>query len=141
MSAPDHVTRSLRKILLAPTGASTHVHDDDVAGPKRGDKNLLDIGSKTLAVDRTVKQPWGFDPVVAQRGQEGRRLPVTVRNLGLEPHAEWRPSSQRRHFGLGPCLVDEDQTLRLDVVLIFGPLHPPSCDVGTIALPSHHGFF
>ncbi len=45
--------------------AAEIVHDDDVAGPKRGDKNLLDIGSKTLAVDRIVKQPWGFDPVVA----------------------------------------------------------------------------
>jgi hypothetical protein len=42
---------------------------------------------------------------------------------------------------LGPGFVDEDQTLRLDLVLIFGPLRPPSCDVGTVALPSHHGFF
>ena len=30
MSAPDHAP-SLPKILLASTGASTHVHDDDVA--------------------------------------------------------------------------------------------------------------
>src|SRR5260370_5112726 len=48
---------------------------------------------------------------------------------------------QRRHVGLGPGLVDEDQTLRRDLVLIFGPLRPPSRDVGTVAFASHHGFF
>jgi winged helix-turn helix protein len=36
---------------------------------------------------------------------------VTVRDLGFKPHAERCPSSQRRHVGLGPGLVNEDQTL------------------------------
>src|SRR4029077_20721975 len=38
-------------------------------------------------------------------------------------------------------LVDEDQTFRLDAVLIFAPLHPPARDVGTVAFAGHHGFF
>jgi len=41
------------------------VHDDDVAGTKRGDEDLLDIGPKALAVDGAVEQPWSVDPVMA----------------------------------------------------------------------------
>ena len=57
--------------------------------------------------------------VVAQRGQEGRGLPVAVRHFGLEPLPQRRPSAQRRHVGLGPGLVDEDQALGIDAVLIL----------------------
>ena len=121
--------------------AAKVVHDDDVAGTKRRDEDLLDIGLKALAVDRTVKKPWGFNAVVAQRSQERRCLPVPVRDLGRKPHAERRPPAQRRHVGLGPGLVDEDQTLRLDLVLILGPLRPPPRDIGAVAFASHHGFF
>jgi hypothetical protein len=42
------------------------------------------------------------------------------------------------------CLMrslDEDQTLRLDAVLILAPLHPAVCDIGAIALAGHRGFF
>ena len=82
--------------------AAEIVHDHDVSRTQRRDQNLLDIGLKALAVDRPVNKPRGVDPVMAQRSQKCRRLPVTVRNLGFEPHAERRPSSQRRHVGLGP---------------------------------------
>jgi hypothetical protein len=78
---------------------------------------------------------------MAERSQEGRGLPVPVRSLGLEPQALRCPSSQRRHVGPGPGLVDEDQTLRLDAVLIFAPLRSPVCHVGSIAFAGHHGFF
>jgi hypothetical protein len=55
---------ALRKILLAPTGASTHVHDDDVAGPERRHEELLDIGFEAFAVDRPIQDARGIDPVV-----------------------------------------------------------------------------
>src|SRR5216684_938670 len=91
--------------------------------------------------DWAVKNPWSLDPVVAQGGQEGRGPPPAVRDLGVEPHAAGRPSPQRRHVGLGPGLVDEDQALRLDPALILGPLRPPTGDVGTIALAGRDAFF
>jgi len=121
--------------------ATEIVHDHDVSRTKRRDQNLFDIGLKALAVDRAVNQPRRVDPVMAQRSQKCRRLPVTVRDLGFKPHAERCPSSQRRHVGLGPGLVNEDQTLRRDLVLILDPLCPPPGDVGTVAFASHHGFF
>ena len=125
---------------FAPVTAKI-VHDDDVARPKRWQENPLDIDSKALAVDWTLKKPRRLDPIVSQRGQEGRGLPAAVRDLGDKPAAARRPSPQRGHIGLGPGLVDEDQALRLDAVLIFCPLRPPARDVGAVAFASHHAFF
>ena len=124
-----------------PFVATEIVHDDDVTFAQRGQEDLLDIGSKALAVDRPLKQPRCIDAVMAQGGQEGRGLPAAVRDLGDETLAAWRPSPQRSHVGLGPGLVNEDEALGLDAILILGPLRPSPCDVGPIALASHHGFF
>ena len=54
------------------------VEDDDVVGLKRRDEELFDVGEKSFAVDRTVEHAGRFDAVVAQRGQEGRSLPVAA---------------------------------------------------------------
>jgi hypothetical protein len=109
--------------------------------PKCGDEYRFDIVSKTLAVDGTVNKPRGLDPIVAQRGHERCGLPAAVRDLGHESAAARRPSSQRRHVGLGPGLVDEDQALRRDAILILCPLRPPPRHVRTVAFASHHAFF
>jgi len=106
-----------------------------------GEENLLDIGSKGRAIDGTVEQPWRVDPVVAERCQEGGGLPVAVRDLGGEPHAALRPSPQRRHVGLGPGLVDEDQALGSDAVLILDPLPPSASNVRPVALAGDDAFF
>jgi hypothetical protein len=117
------------------------IHDHDVAGPKRGDEDLFDIDLKGLAVDRTFQKPRRLDPVVAQRSQERCCIPMTVWDFGLKSFAARPPSTERRHVGLGPSLIDEDQALRPDLVLILGPLCSPSRDVGTVAFASHHAFF
>lgn len=127
------------KILLAPTGASTH--DDDVTGLEGWGENLVDIELETLAVDRSVDQPWCIDTVVAQCRQEGHGLPMTVRHLGLDPLAARRPSSERRHIGLGPGLVDEHQAGRIDAVLMLCPLDPPARHIGAILLTGDQRLF
>ena len=117
------------------------VHHDDVAGVQRGKQQLLDVAQEALAVDWAVDELRRFDPVVAQRSQEGRSAPAAVRNFGRETAAARRPSAQRRHVGPGPGLVDEHQPKRINAVLISDPLRPPARDVGTIAFASHHAFF
>ncbi len=114
---------------------------NDVSGPECGEEGRLDIGKETRAVDRAVEKPWGVDAVVAQGGKEGHRLPMAVRDAGREPRSPRRSSPQRRHVGLGPCFIDEDQAGRIDPALILGPLRAPSRDVGTIPLAGHDGFF
>jgi hypothetical protein len=121
--------------------AAEIVHHHDVAGTKRREKDLFDIEAEAVAVDWTFKEPWRLDPVMAQSCQERHGLPAAVRNLGRQPLAAWRPSPQCRHIGPGPGLVDEDQTFRLDAILIFDPLGSPPCDVVTIAFASHQAFF
>ena len=52
-----------------------------------------------------------------------------------------RPASERRHVGLGPGLVDEDQPRGLDLGLIFQPLRAASGDVGTVLLAGDQRLF
>jgi len=76
-TGPRHVERRIRgrthvstrprsalfeKILLAPTGASTHIHDDDVAWPQGLQEYLFDIGTERDAVDRAVEDARGGEP-------------------------------------------------------------------------------
>ena len=48
-------------------------------------QELFDKGVEAFAVDGFVEQAGRFDAVVAQRGEEGRRLPAAMRNLVDEP--------------------------------------------------------
>jgi len=117
------------------------VHDDNVAGSQGRDEKLLDIDLKRLAVDRTVEEPWGIDAIMTERGEEGHGLPATVGDLGPEPRAARRPSPERRHVGLGPSLIEEDQAAGFNPVLIGQPPRAPSRDVGAILFAGEHGFF
>lgn len=121
--------------------AAEIVHDHHIAGSQGGDENHFDISPEAVAVDRAVEDPWRIDAIMAQRGEEGHGFPVAVRHLGPEPLAARRPPPERRHVGLGPGLVNEDQTLGIDPALILFPPHPPSRDVGTILFAGVHGFF
>ena len=103
-------------------------------GVQRGHQHLFDIEPEALAVDRAIDEPWRGDAVMAQRGQEGHGLPMAVRHLGAEPVAAPRPSPERRHVGLGPGFVDEDQAGGVDAAAIGQPLPAPARDVGAVPL-------
>ncbi len=108
---------------------------------ERGDEDLFDVSEEAFAVDRTVQESRGAGAVTMQSGQERHGLPAAVRHLGLEPQAAWRPAPQRRHVGLSPGLVDEDQARGIDPAPILRPLRPPAGDVRTILLAGERGFF
>lgn len=84
-----------RKKSLAPTErmswrtafalVAAEVVQDDIAGSEDGQKNPLDIGAKTHAIDQPLDEPWRIDPVMVQGRQEGHRLPAAVRDLGGKP--------------------------------------------------------
>src|ERR1700728_393338 len=134
MSALDHAQRSLQKILLAPTGASTHVHDDDVSRLERRQKDLLDISAEAFAVDRTIEQARRGKAVAAQRAEEGQRAPMAMGRKASYPLASCAPPPQRSHIGLDPGLVDKDETGRIKAGLPGSPALPTACDVGTALL-------
>ena len=66
-----------------------------------GSEELFDVGEEALAVDGSVEQARRFDAVVAQSGEEGRGLPVAVRDLGDEALPRWRPAVADGSCGLG----------------------------------------
>lgn len=111
-----------------------------VAGRKRRHENLLDIGCEASPVDRAVEHAPRIDPVAAQRSDQGQRLPVAIRNPGLQSLAARRPAPDRRHVGLRPGLVDEDQPSRIDAALILLPLSPPARDIRAALLAWQNGF-
>jgi len=64
--------------------AAEVIQDDDIAGSKDRQKNLLDIDTKAHAINRPLDEPWRIDPVMAQGRQEGHGLPAAVGNLGMK---------------------------------------------------------
>jgi len=70
-----------------------------------------------------------------------QHLSLTMRHLGFEPLATWRPAPQRRHIGFGPGFVDEHQAGGIDPLPIFGPLRSPTSHVGTVPLGGNPRLF
>ena len=132
---PDHLPDGRRLV-----GAEI-VHDDDVAGLQDRDELLLDIGAEAFAVDRSVEDARGGEPVAAQRAEEGQRAPVAVRGKAAQALALRSPAAQRRHVGLDPGLVDEDQPARIETGLPGSPALPPAGDVGAGLLKGEQRFF
>lgn len=117
------------------------VHDDDVAGRERRHEELLYIVGEALAVDRLIEHARGVDPVTAERRQESHRAPMAIGHLGMEPLTDRRPAAQRRHVGLRPGLVDEDETRWIKPALILLPLLAPPCDLWPELFGGQHAFF
>jgi hypothetical protein len=69
------------------------VYDDDVIGLQSPDEDFLDVSSNALAVDRAKEDRESVDPVMTRRGQEGRGLPVVLRDLGGKPNPAPCPAS------------------------------------------------
>jgi len=121
--------------------ATQIVHDDDVAGRECRYEELLDIGSKAHAVDRTVQHARGIDPVVAECGKEGERPPLAERGMGNQLLAARRPAPDRCHVGLGPGFINEDQPPGVKPSLIFLPLLASSCHLRPGLLLGEQAFF
>ena len=85
------------------------VHDDDIARREGGNEELLDPGGKALCVDGTIEHARGIDPIGAKGRDKGQRRPFAKWRPADEPGSALAPPPDRRHVGLGPCLIDEDQ--------------------------------
>jgi hypothetical protein len=112
-----------------------------MSGLQRGNEYLLDIGKEALAVNRTIDHARRVEPVAPQSRQECQRSPFAERCLGEEPLASRASSVCARHVGFGPGLVDEDQTRRIELSLVFLPALTPPFDVGPILLGGVQTFF
>lgn len=121
--------------------AAQIVHDDDIAGRERRHEELLDIVGEALAIDRLVEHARGVDPIAAECREEGHRTPMAIGHLGVKPLADRRPATQRRHVGLRPGFVDEDEARRIKPALIFLPLFASPSDHGSELFGGQYAFF
>jgi len=121
--------------------AAEIIHDDDVARLQRREEKLLDIEAEALAIDWTIYDARGIDPVATQCRQKGHGLPVSERNLGTQPLTASAPSSQGSHVGFGPGFVNEDKAFRVYPALICSPLLPAPGYLWPVLLAGHKAFF
>ena len=121
--------------------AAEVVEDDEVAGPERGDEELLDPGLEAWSVDRAVEDIGCAEPVRAQPGEEGHGAPAAVRCEALEALSLLRPAAQRGHVGLDPGLVHEHQAVRLQPALERLPSHSLAGHRGAGLLKGEQGVF
>ena len=122
-------------------GAAKIVHDDDVAGIERRSQHLLDVGEESGTGHRPVQHARYRHAAQPQTGNEGRGLPVPVRDGGTTPLAFGRSAVAPRHLGRGAGLIDEDQALRLKVDLPFEPRLPLCVDPRALLLGGVRGLF
>ncbi len=121
--------------------AAQIVHDDDSAGGEGWQQTLFDIGQKAGAVERAIEDTRSGNPVVAQRGHEGQRVPVPVRAGRAQPLASGTAAMRAGHVGLGPGLIQEHKPARIKLAL---PALPPAAaahDVRAVLLGGHQTFF
>ena len=117
------------------------VEDHSVARLEGRDEELLDIGAEAFAVDRAVEQAGRIDAVVAQERRGTSRSSTALRDLVDEALSLRRPAAKPGHVGLGPRLVDEDQTPGIDAALIGSPARAMAAYVRTILLARDEGLF
>jgi len=101
------------------------IHDHDIAGTEFRHQHLLDIGLEGVAVDRAVEDHGRRQAGEAEASDEGRGLPMPLRDAGAQPLALGRPAMEARHVGRRPSLIDEDETLWIEFGLVVEPVPAP----------------
>ena len=134
-SFPDQIAHGGRLV------ATEIVHDDNVAGLQRRDKLLLDISTERLAVDRPVEDTWRHQPISPESPEEGECPPMAMWGQALEAFALDAPAIERRHVGLDPGFVNEDQSLWIEPSLPGSPALTPTGRASTGLLKGEHRFF
>ena len=97
--------------------AAEIIHDDDIAGLQHRHELLFDVGPEALAVDGPVEDTRRGKPVAAQCPEKGQGAPMTMGSKAAQALALGSPAAQRRHVGLDPGLVDEDELLGIELPL------------------------
>src|SRR5690349_24922415 len=100
------------------------VHDDNVARSQGRDEDLIDVEAEALAIDRSLAQPWRFDPILPQGGEDGHGRPAAGWHLCRQALTKRAPATQGSHVGRGTGFGDEDQAGRIATTLSGSPLPP-----------------
>ena len=117
------------------------VHDDEVALLERRRQLLLDVSEEHLPVHRTVNDGGGSEAAQPQRADEGRRLPVAVRDSVDDALAAKGPAVQPSELGMGPAFIEKRQPPHVEMRLPEPPSLAAVGDVGAQLLSRMDNFF
>ena len=134
-SGPDDVADGLALV------GTEIVENDDVTRLECFDEFGFDIDAEGLRIDGSVNDPRRLYPVMAKRGDEGHRLPMTIWRVGYQPLAAHTPAAQWRHVVLDPCFIQEDQARGVNEGLVAHPLRAPAHQLWLELLGRQNGFF
>ena len=81
-------------------------------------QHLLDISEESYAIHGAVDHIGCGHAVDAERGDQGQRLPVPVRDPGDKALANWRAAVMTDHLRRYSRLVDENETRGLQLRLL-----------------------
>ena len=84
-------------------------------------EDLLDISAESVAIHWTVEHEGRGEAADPQRGGDGRRLPMAVRDSGKATVAPGRPTVEAPHLRGGAGLVNEHEPCRIEVELTVEP--------------------
>lgn len=131
----DVATRSGNSLLNAfDLVAGQVVTDDDIADSQFGAKDLLDVCEKGIPIHGSIQKHGSTDTIASQGGNEGSRLPMTMRNLGKTAFPSKAAAIKTAHFGVEPCLINKDQATDIPVLAALLPGLPRRDNVGSILL-------
>jgi hypothetical protein len=102
--------------------AAQVVQDHDITGSALGSRHLLRPGSEAVAVDRPSEYTRCVDPIVPERCQESRRLPLSVWYPTIDLLSLWCPAIAWRHVGGCSGFVDNDQMFSMPFYQLVSPI-------------------
>jgi len=117
------------------------VDDDDVTRRQARHQELFDIGAEQSAIDRAVDHTRRKQRIDPQGGQERQRLPAAVGREALEALTFRPPAADRRHVGLDPRLIDENEARGIEMRHGLAPSPAPPHHVDPVLLSRQQCFF
>ena len=117
------------------------VEHDDVAGAKRADQHLVDVGAKGLVIDRAIKDRRRRELGRPERRDDRMSLPVTARRVIRHPVAARTARVAPQQIGCDARFVDEHILARVMDRQCFDPTTPRGRDISAALFLGVYGFF
>jgi len=117
------------------------VQNERVAWLQARAEHLLEINREDCGIDGSVDQKRGCNLFVAQGGNEGRALPMTMGHRAQATLATGTAAIQSGQLGVQTGFIDKDQPAHIPIPLLASPNRPRPFNIGPVLLGGARRFF